>query len=98
MILTDKKGGIGSYSYAKLAECPVENDGMIEFPVGLNSRGSTAGHGGADEKMLADFIKCVKEGIRPVLDVNFGIKMSLPGIIAEQSYKQNSALLEIPKI
>ena len=48
--------------------------------------------------MFADFVDCVLENRKPVLDVDFAIKMSLPGIVASQSAEQNGANLEIPNI
>ena len=58
---------------------------------------ASAGHGGADRKMLADFISCVAEGRKPVLDVDFAINMSLPGILAHESAVAGGVPIEIPQ-
>lgn len=47
--------------------------------------------------MLADFISCVAEGREPVLDVDFGINMSLPGILAHESAVRGGMPIEIPQ-
>ena len=71
----------------------------MEIPVGYKYIGEQAsGHGGADGKMVRDFIRCIVEDTEPVLNVDFGIRMSLPGIIAHESALKGGALLEIPEI
>ena len=47
--------------------------------------------------MVLDFIRCIIEDKQPELDVDMGIKMSLPGIIAHDSAAQGGTALEIPK-
>ena len=99
MIQTDKvKELCDKHLFAKLSEFPESKNGAIELPVKIGANSSSAGHGGADAKMLFEFIKCIKEDKKPTLDVDFGIKISLPGIIAEQSYKNGNISLKIPKI
>ena len=58
----------------------------------------SSGHGGADGKMVKDFINCLVEGKKPELDVDFAINMSLPGIIAHESAVQGGVPMEIPRI
>ena len=87
------------YSYAKLADIPGTLYKKMEIPVGYKYIGEQAsGHGGADGKMVRDFIRCIIEDTEPVLNVDFGIRMSLPGIIAHESALQGGALMEIPEI
>ena len=71
----------------------------IDIPVTTVYEGEDAssGHGGADKKMLADFISCVAEGRKPILDVDFGINMSLPGILAHESATKGGMPIEIPQ-
>ena len=48
--------------------------------------------------MLRDFIRCIIEDTDPPLDVDDGIRMSLPGIIANESALRGGETLEIPEI
>ena len=99
VVQTDKVKELkDKHLFVKLSEFPESREAAIEIPVKISSNDGAAGHGGADAKMLREFIRCVKEDEKPVLDVDFGIKISLPGIIAEQSYKNGNASLAIPKI
>ena len=86
------------HSFARLSELGNADGNILEIPVSAKVPASESGHGGADERMLAEFIDCVRTGRTPELDVNFAIRMSLPGIIAEQSYKSGNAALDIPKV
>lgn len=87
------------YSYAKLADIPGTLYKKMEIPVGYSLPGEQAsGHGGADGKMMRAFIKCIIEDTAPPIDIDMGIRMSLPGIIAHESALQGGALLEIPDI
>ena len=85
--------------YMRFEDIPGTYDEMTELPVGTAFVGeSTVGHGGADVKMIADFITCIAEDKKPKLDIDLAIRMSLPGIIADESSKQGGALLEVPEI
>ena len=48
--------------------------------------------------MLLDFVKCIVEDTKPPIDVELGIAMALPGIIASESAKQGGVLMEIPEV
>jgi len=101
MILTDKTKPLKeAHSFARLSSTakPEEFGEMIEIPVALSSGLAQGGHGGADKKMLRDFIRCIVEDTPPPIDVDMGIRMSLPGVIADVSARQGGALLEIPEI
>jgi predicted dehydrogenase len=100
-IVTDNTtmGTTKSHSFATLYSVPESNKEKLEIPVTTVYEGEDAstGHGGADRKMLADFISCVAEGRTPVLDVDFAINMSLPGILAHESAVQGGVPIEIPR-
>lgn len=88
-----------AHSFATLHSVPDSYGKPIEIPISTMYEGEDAkgGHGGADKKMLADFILCVAEGRKPILDVDFGINMSLPGILAHESAVQGGVPMEIPQ-
>ena len=101
MIETDKTKKYNvAHSFARLSEIPGTFDGdMIDIPITSAFRGeSTAGHGGADSKMMHAFIKCIQDDTEPQLDINFAIDISLPGIMAEDSARAGGAAVEIPRI
>ena len=56
------------------------------------------GHGGCDTKMLHAFVECIVNDTKPPIDVDLGIRMAIPGIIAHQSMLQGGIPLEIPDI
>ncbi len=103
-IETDRKVMVDdAHSLANLSSIPGTFSQKIDIPVTakyLNEYGnsSASGHGGADGIMFADFVECVLENKKPKLDVDFAIKMSLPGIIASISAEKNGETMEIPKI
>ena len=97
---TDRLVGVkDAVSYANLYSVPGSFKEKIKIPVTTRYPEEEDGsHGGADKKMLADFIECVRANRAPKLDVDFAIRMSLPGIIAHRSAEQGGVLLEIPQI
>ena len=98
-ILTDKTKPLEeATSYAKLYEMPGSFERAFEIPVKLSDTGDVYGHGGVDGKMMRDFIKCIIDDTNPPIDVDMGIRISLPGIIAAESAKRGGVLLEIPDI
>ena len=98
-ILTDKTKPLDvAHSYAKLSEIPGTFEKAFEIPVTYSYNNETDGHGGADAIMMRDFIKCIVEDTEPPINVDMGIKISLPGIIANESAKRGGELLEIPEI
>ena len=48
--------------------------------------------------MMQAFIKCIIEDTKPPVDIDLGIRMTLPGIIAAESAKKGGELMEIPQI
>ncbi|MBQ1965048.1 MAG: Gfo/Idh/MocA family oxidoreductase [Clostridia bacterium] len=88
-----------AHSFANLYRVPGTFREKLEIPVTTRHEDARfGGHGGSDRKMLEDFFRCIREGKSPKLDVDFAIRMSLPGIIAHQSAEQGGKLLEIPEI
>ena len=86
-----------AHSFAQLSDIPGSIDGKIEIPIGLQFPGESAagGHGGADKKMIMDFISCILNDTAVPIDVDRGIRMSLPGIIAHESAVKGSIPLDI---
>lgn len=98
-ILTDKTKPLEqAHSFAKLYEIPGTFEKAMEIPVKLSKTDNPYGHGGADGTMLRDFIRCILEDTDPPIDVDMGIRISLPGIIANESAKLGGELLPIPEI
>ena len=92
-----------AHSFANLASVPGTFANKIEIPVTTaytDDYGNVdnSGHGGADVKIFAEFVDCVLENKKPVLDVDFGIGISLPGIVASQSAEQGGVNLPIPDL
>ena len=98
MIETDRTKPLGeAHSFARMEEVPDSFRNKLEIPVTLHFVGeSDAGHGGSDAKMMRAFIKCIVEDTEPPIDVDAGLRMSLPGIYAHQSAARGGALIEIP--
>ena len=98
-ILTDKTKPLEeATSFAKLHEIPDTFEKYFEIPVKLSNTGDIYGHGGVDAKMIRDFIKCIINDTEPPVNVEMGIKISLPGIIANESAKRGGELMKIPEI
>ena len=98
-IITDKTTPLrDAHSFAKMADIPDTFEKYFEIPIKASRGKAAEGHGGADALMIRDFIKCLVEDTKPPIDVDMGIKISLPGIIANQSAKLDGQLLEIPTI
>ena len=98
-VLTDKTKPLSeAHSFAKMYEIPDTFEKFFEIPITYSRTNETEGHGGADAVMIRDFIKCIIEDTKPPIDVDMGIRISLPGIIAAESAKRGGELLEIPVI
>lgn len=87
-----------AHSYARFSDVEGSMHKKIDIPVTISSFGEDGVHGGADRKMVLDFIDIVLHDKKVVLDVDFAINISLPGIIAAQSAENGGQLLEIPRI
>ena len=99
-IETDKTKPLDdAHSFARFSDIPGSIDEKVDIPVTLRFPGEKeGGHGGADKKMMKAFIKCIVEDTKSPLDVDFAIRMSIPGIIADESSKQGGTALEIPDV
>ena len=98
-IETDNVKNLSSaHSFARFSDVQGSIEQKIELPVTISSFGDDGIHGGADKKMMLDFIDIVLNDKKVVLDVDFAINISLPGIIAQQSIEKGGKLLEIPEI
>jgi predicted dehydrogenase len=99
-IATDKTVSVDvAHSFASFSDIPGTLEQKIEIPVTTRFAGESAGgHGGADAKMVRDFIKCILNDTKPPIDVDMAIRISLPGIIAHESAVQGGTALEIPEI
>ena len=56
------------------------------------------GHGGSDTKMMDDFVDCIVNDKKPTFDVEFGVQISLPGILARESGLNGNIPLKMPTI
>ena len=97
-ILTDKTKPLEeAHSFAKLSDTPDTFEKYIEIPVKLSKTNDVYGHGGVDAIMIRDFIKCIIDDTEPPIDVDMGLRISLPGIYANMSANQNGELVQIPE-
>lgn len=88
-----------AHSFARLSDIPGSIRDKIEIPVTLKrSDEPDAGHGGADKKMMMAFINCILEDTKPPIDVDMGIRITLPGIIASESALNGGKPMDIPTI
>ncbi|MDY3285983.1 MAG: Gfo/Idh/MocA family oxidoreductase [Eubacteriales bacterium] len=71
---------------------------MFRLPTETGYPGYAAGgHGGADAKMMEAFIDCIVNDTKPPIDVELGLNMSIPGILAHESMKQGGRVIPIPR-
>lgn len=88
-----------AHSFARLSEIPGTLDHKIEIPVALKYEGeNSGGHGGADKKMMMAFVKSIIDDTKPPIDVDMGIRMTIPGIYAHESAMNGGMTVEIPDI
>lgn len=86
-------------SFARFSDIPGTLQEKVEIPVNLSFPGEKhGGHGGADRKMVLDFVRCIIEDTKPTVDVDLGIRMSLPGIYAHESAVKGGIAVEIPDV
>ncbi|MBE7042336.1 MAG: Gfo/Idh/MocA family oxidoreductase [Ruminococcaceae bacterium] len=89
-----------AHSWARFSDIPGSIDDKVDIPVSVKFPGESniSGHGGADSKMIAAFVKCILEDTKSPIDVDFAIQMSLPGILAHESAEKGGITIEIPDI
>jgi len=99
MLETDRVKANHDYSlYGKFADIPGTFNDKLHIPVGAAYRGEQGGgHGGCDRKMMRAFIKCILEDTKPPIDVDMGIQMSIPGILAHESAVNGGIPIDIPQ-
>ncbi len=88
-----------AHSFARLSDIQSSLEEKIDIPVTLKFPGEADGeHGGADYKMMKAFIDCIINDTPPPLDVDFGITISLPGILAHESAVMESIPIKVPDV
>ena len=88
-----------AHSFANLQSIPGTFTEKLDIPVTTGYAGEKDGtHGGGDRRMLHDFMQCVKKGIPPKLDVDFALRMTIPGILAHESAVRGGEPMEIPNL
>ena len=65
----------------------------MPFEYAENSKAT--GHGGIDYAMLDHFFQALLKKAPPPISLREGLRMTIPGIYAEQSARQKGAILEI---
>lgn len=91
-----------AHSFARFSDVPGSREDKIDIPVTLTypeeGEAREEGHGGADKKMMMAFVNCILEDTDPPIDVDLGIRMALPGIIADLSSRSGGELMDIPDV
>ena len=54
------------------------------------------GHGGGDMLQMLDFVAAIRGGSQPPIGVHEAMDMTLPGLISQQSIRQNGQWLDVP--
>lgn len=88
-----------AHSFARFSDVPGSISEKIDIPVTLRFPGEADGiHGGADRKMMMAFVDCILNDTKPPIDVDLGIQMTLPGVLAHESALNGGMPMEIPNI
>jgi len=100
MIETDRRAFVtDAHSFARFSDIPGSFGEKIDIPVTTAFPGENkAGHGGADGKMVREFIKCIIDDTKPPIDIDLGIRMSLAGWYAHESAVNGGAEIKIPDL
>ena len=89
--LYEKRG-----SYADLRSVP-NNEEELYLPIFTGYPDVEGyGHGGSDTKMMGEFVDCIVNDKKPTFDVEFGIHISLPGVLARESGEKGGIPLKMP--
>ena len=89
-----------AHTFARFMDVPGTFEEKIDIPVTTRfpNEHLPGYHGGADLKMMRAFIKCIIDDTEPPINVDTGIRMTIPGLIAAESAKNGGQLMEIPQI
>ena len=100
MIEFDKsKPRLEAHSFARFSDVPGTLQEKLEIPITCSSF-STGGttHMGVDRKQVSAFLDAILHDTKPLIDVDLGIRMSLPGIFAHESYLNGGNVVQIPDV
>lgn len=95
------RAGIGDryHSYVHSLDYKEGHGGHTDIPSSTYGAGADdAGHGGADPMMCRHFIDSILNDTQPELDVEFGIRISLPGVLADISSYEDSRPVKMPSM
>ena len=82
-----------AHTYARFYDLVKEK---IELPISTRYPGEKDdGHGGCDTQMMKSFAKCIIEDMKPPIDVDMGIQMSIAGLYAQESVEKGSIPVEV---
>jgi len=96
--LENERTGATRKTIGDLSAIPNTHAG-ITIPVDHGYPGaSTEGHGGADIKMVDDFVDCILCDRQPELGIEFGINIALPGIYADLSSREHGKMYKMPTV
>ncbi len=71
--------------------------GFVDIPVYPDYPGkSNDGHGGADQLMMDEFIRCLREDEEPALGIDYGLSIAIPGILANKSSLEHGKTYKMP--
>ncbi|MHB0875358.1 MAG: Gfo/Idh/MocA family protein [Anaerolineae bacterium] len=87
-------------SHAYLEDVP-NTQGMIAMPMDYDVPGApatahTGGHGTAEHYMVDDFVRSIREGTPPPVDIRAAWAMSVPGLCAHESALRGGEPVAIP--
>ena len=96
------KGVIENRRWPDEKEVTLYTDGMEKpntYQATFRELGELAlesGHGGGDLFVTYEFLKAIRSGTNPDIDVFMGLDMTLPGILAWRSALSGGGFLEVP--
>ena len=92
-LATDPTTSFGeAQTYARFLSRPDSVEAPIAIPVGTAYDGVRSGHGGCDRRMMGAFVRAVLDDTPSPVDVDAGIRMSLPGVIAREAARTGETL------
>jgi len=69
---------------------------MARMPLSRSWSAAGGGHGGADGLLVENYLRSLKTGSPPPIDVYRSVEFTAPGICADLSARKNGRLVEIP--